>query len=347
MAEWIILYEGAAHAANIQAEAGLWLNLADLHRIFGWQAKDNTLCRADACLPLSLHPNLVQGDGVNLEAFCALQEMPLVREEGVLAVAPAAAEKLGFLLGAEAPDFELPDLAGTSHRLSDHRGRKVLLVTWASWCGCREDLAGWQALHEELAPKGLSIITVSQDASAEDARPFIERASPTHPSLIDSDHIVSHRYAFINVPTAVWIDEEGRIARPPRVEHASNVFQFAHGLDCEPHMAALRAWVHGAPPDIAPARAEVMPPTAEEQLARAHHAMAWHLHQAGKPDSAKAHWDQAIALSPFDWTIRRGSMWQRGENPFGTEFAEAWSEWEQAGRPDYASMAKTRGEQAA
>jgi hypothetical protein len=134
------------------------------------------------------------------------------------------------------------------------------------------------------------------------------------------------------------------IARPPRVEHGSNLFQFAHGLDCEPHLAALRRWAETGETDFSAGEigTTTMLPTFDEQQARAHHALAWHLHQHGAPEEAAAHWQKAIALSPYDWTIRRGSMWLRGENPFGTEFAEAWMEWENAGRPDYASLAAAR-----
>jgi hypothetical protein len=187
-------------------------------------------------------------------------------------------------------------------------------------------------------------MTVSQDTRAADAEPYITRAEPSHPALLDVDHVVSHRYGMINVPTAVWIDEDGRIARPPRVEHASNVFSFAHGLDCEPHQAALRRWVATGERDIPADEAlrTTLPPTYEEQLARAHHMLAWQLYKDGATDAAAAHWQQAVQLSPYDWTIRRGTMWLRGQDPFGTEFAEAWMEWEQAGRPDYQRLAVAR-----
>ena len=69
----------------------------------------------------------------------------------------------------------------------------------------------WQDLHAELSSQGLTIITVALDADAEAARPFIERAKPEHPALIDRDHIVADRFGILNVPTAVWVDETGKI----------------------------------------------------------------------------------------------------------------------------------------
>ena len=69
----------------------------------------------------------------------------------------------------------------------------------------------WQALYEELGDKGFVPISVALDESAEAARPYIEKANPQHPSLIDTEHVVAHRYGLINVPAVVWIDEDGKI----------------------------------------------------------------------------------------------------------------------------------------
>src|SRR5262249_57601478 len=117
----------------------------------------------------------------------------------------------------EARDFTLPDVQGRPHSLSDHRGRKALLIAWASWGGCREDLPVWQALYEELGDRGFIPITIALDKSPEDARPYIERAAPRHPALIDSDHVTADLLHIINVPTIIWIDEGGRIVRPTDV----------------------------------------------------------------------------------------------------------------------------------
>ena len=73
----------------------------------------------------------------------------------------------------------------------------------------------WQALREELHPKGIEIVTVALDTGgAEAARPYIEAAKPTHPSLIDRAHLCDELLGVVNVPNSVWIDEHGMIVRP-------------------------------------------------------------------------------------------------------------------------------------
>lgn len=188
------------------------------------------------------------------------------------------------------------------------------------------------------------MITVALDQSPEDARPYIERAAPTHASLIDSQHVVAHRYGIINISTAVWIDEEGRIVRAPAIEYGSNMFKDFHGKDCEPHLDAVRRWVkQGELPMASEAVAASQPlPTQEEQLARAEFALAWHLFQRGDREAAEKHFVRAGELAPFDWTIRRGSMPIRGLNPMGPDFFELFREWMEAGRPDYTSFAQSR-----
>ena len=72
----------------------------------------------------------------------------------------------------------------------------------------------WQALRNELHPKGLEIVTVALDVDPEAARAWIEQTKPNHPSLIDSAHRVDELFGVVNVPNGVWIDENGTIVRP-------------------------------------------------------------------------------------------------------------------------------------
>lgn len=115
---------------------GLWLSPDDLTEVTGFELKPQGLCKGDVCVPVPRNANFVDGAGrVDAAAFW--------RYIGNVAVHDAEADVWAFGAGADArkeagatlaaPDFELPDLDGHLHRLSDYRGRKVLLATWASW----------------------------------------------------------------------------------------------------------------------------------------------------------------------------------------------------------------------
>ena len=181
------------------------------------------------------------------------------------------------------------------------------------------------------------MVTVALDQSAADARPWIEQAAPQHPSLIDGEHVVAHHYGMINVPTMVWIDAAGQIVRPNDVALTNDMFKDFTGVESGPRMAALRAWAHdGTLPEHEDARAELMLPTAAEQLARAEFTLGWYLHRAGRRVAAERHFLRAGELSPHDWTIRRGTFPIRGIDPMqSTEMADLMREWIEAGRPYY------------
>ncbi len=78
----------------------------------------------------------------------------------------------------------------------------------------------WQALHAELEPAGLTVVTVALDTDVEAARPFHDAAAATHPSLVDPALSLVEQLGITNVPFAVWIDEHGTIVRPPEVAFA-------------------------------------------------------------------------------------------------------------------------------
>ena len=103
-------------------------------------------------------------------------------------------------------------------------------------------------MHEELKDEGFTVITVAEDKSPDDARPWIEAASPSHLSLIDPQHRLAELYNMVNVPTIVWIDEQGRIVRPNDVAFGVDKFKEFTGIDPAEHLAKLRAWVRGEAP---------------------------------------------------------------------------------------------------
>lgn len=302
----------------------------------GWKLDDAGLCRDGVCVPIRERARLVRGGGVELRELARVLDRPLALDldERVAVLGASAAQRVHELSSLAAPDFALADLDGRVHRLSDSHGKKRLLVTWGSWCGCREDLPVWQALHEELGPKGFTPITVALDSGPDAARPFIERAAPTHPALIDPEHQVADLFHMINVPTMVWIDEAGRIVRPNDQQFGSDLFVALTGKPSAPFLAALRTWVHEGRGALAAddVRDQQLLPTADHQLARAEFRLAWHLHQHGRRAAAEAHFRRAGELAPSDWTIRRAQLPIRGIDPMTSdEFIALWQE----GIPQY------------
>ena len=93
------------------------------------------LCRGDTCLPVRPEHGLLRDDGVDLRTLASLLERPLAfdADERIACVGASATERGHRLRSLDAPAFTLPDLDGHPHSLTDHRGRKVLLLAWASW----------------------------------------------------------------------------------------------------------------------------------------------------------------------------------------------------------------------
>jgi hypothetical protein len=83
----------------------------------------------------------------------------------------------------------------------------------------------WQALYEELADRGFMVVAVAMDSRPADPLPWIEAARPTYVSLIDRDHRLAELYGVVNVPQAIWVDEEGRIVRPAEAAGAYEGFR--------------------------------------------------------------------------------------------------------------------------
>ena len=97
----------------------------------GWHVEPEGLCRDDACVPLPL--GALRDDLLDLPLIATALRMPVAHdaESRLWAVGPPAAEHA--LQSAHAPDLVLPDVHGQSFELASLRGRKVLLLAWASW----------------------------------------------------------------------------------------------------------------------------------------------------------------------------------------------------------------------
>jgi len=123
-----------------EAEAsgdGLWVSARDAAEATGWVLKPEGLCKDDVCVPLPAgrEQELVRGSRVNVAAFWRHLGQQVGKSDSGAAwvLARSARDRAASLRSLEAPDFSLPDPSGRMHSLSEHRGKKVLLVTWASW----------------------------------------------------------------------------------------------------------------------------------------------------------------------------------------------------------------------
>ena len=131
-----LLDSGVRHAVPATLREGRVEIPADaLEAALGWSLKDEGLCRGGTCVPVRDRAALLSDEGIDLEELARLLDRPLAldTEERTAALGVPAAERSASLVTLEAPDFALPDLQGRLHRLSDHRGKKVLLIAYASW----------------------------------------------------------------------------------------------------------------------------------------------------------------------------------------------------------------------
>lgn len=123
---------------HARAEGGsLWLARPDVELATGWVWKPEGLCHGETCIPLPprADPPIVDGDLLNVAALWRYLGWPVVHDttSQLWVLGEGASRRADVLTSLHAPDFELPDLDGHLHRLSDYRGRRVLLATWASW----------------------------------------------------------------------------------------------------------------------------------------------------------------------------------------------------------------------
>ena len=111
------------------------LDPAALKDALGWEVHDGLLCNDAMCIQLADEGALVRDGGIDLTAFARALDRPLAvdTEEGAAFLGTSARERSQALAAQQAPDFSLPDLDGRLHTLREHRGKKILLVAWASW----------------------------------------------------------------------------------------------------------------------------------------------------------------------------------------------------------------------
>jgi peroxiredoxin len=115
-------------------------------------------------------------------------------------------------VGDVAPDFARDDLSGKQIRLSDHRGKVVLLNFWAAWCApCREEMPAFSKWQDEFRAKDFQVIGVSMDDDAAEAREFLNAHPVSYPVVAGDAKLAEHFGGVLGLPLSYLIDAQGRV----------------------------------------------------------------------------------------------------------------------------------------
>ena len=173
------------------------------------------------------------------------------------------------------------------------------------------------------------MITVALDsAGATAAGEWIRAAQPTHPALIDAHYDLATRYHLVNVPSAVWIDESGRIVRPAEVAFADNRFIAYTKFDMTRYLDAIRDWVRAGDRSehaftAEQARAHLPAVTADVVTAQAMFRLGQFLLAHGESAEGQRWIREASRLQPDSWCI-----WRQGAGVNETGLAALPDFWE-------------------
>jgi len=130
-----------------------------------------------------------------------------------LTTTPVAGRSIGLSEGNVAPDFEFSSFDGKRMKLSDLRGRSVLVNFWASWCiPCRAEMPDIEAALQTYAPQQLAAVGVNNGERYKVAQEFLDKIGAKFTAFAyDADATIAKRYSVQGMPTSYFIDAKGVI----------------------------------------------------------------------------------------------------------------------------------------
>jgi peroxiredoxin len=115
-------------------------------------------------------------------------------------------------LGQPAPDFTLKSMAGTNLKLTEQRGKIIVINFWASWCGpCRKEMPVLQKFYDKYQDLGVSVWGVNVEQENQAGRDFLADLNLSFPILFDASNTISAMYQVEAMPTTVIVDRDGLV----------------------------------------------------------------------------------------------------------------------------------------
>ena len=307
----------------------LWIKANELQAATGFELKKSGACYdpLNICIPL-LEEGFTQeneaGQWLNVSKLADRLGQACIADESrtVWSLGLIPEVRKAMLESAIAPDFAIEDIHGETVRLSDLKGKKVLIVTWATWCGCRFDVKVWQDIYDKLADPNFEIISVAEDSEGPAvAKKWFTDANITYKGIIDPTHKISTLFGWVNVPTAAWIDETGKIVRINESAYAAYhtvpTERKPYTFGGELFGKATIDWVKNGLGEHLKQSAEkrnanTRSQSAEDLLADAYFKMGLYFENQKDLDSAQRYLDKAMELAPHNWNIHRQSWTFKG-----------------------------------
>lgn len=129
-----------------------------------------------------------------------------------IAAGKPGVQTLGVKVGDLAPEFSFQDPGGKWRSLSDYRGKKVFIYSWATWCSCKEQLPDLEKLYKKYKSDKFEIIAVASDSQGTKwVKPYLDKAGATYITLIDPNNELAKKYNFYATGNGFVVDEGGVI----------------------------------------------------------------------------------------------------------------------------------------
>ncbi len=200
----------------------------------------------------------------------------------------------------------------------------------------------WQSIYEELKSENFEIISVAQDTGGEEAAGYIfDDANVSYTDIIDVNHQISSLYNLVNVPSGVWIDEQGKIMRINEGTYAKEHMNGAWGTN--DYVPIVRDWVKkGADSEYVwdrdKVRESIVQRTPEAERAQPAFRLGGYYFTNDNDEKAEQYWTMAQELDPTSWNYLRQDLLYEEGGSAGPEWRARREKIEGAGGNYYAPL---------